>query len=365
MKSKENENCEEMTNLENTEKSQNQKDSINDIEEQNSLLIFESPVKINKYIISKTELNEILKFLLYIKEKGNFSNHYKNGQNCINIKSDVFKDSSSHKSDLNIDKENFIKFIQDFWRSYKFNKKIKPDYLFDCLFDGKIYELLNFEEDDNNELNNYNKGKFLNKEVIEEFKNLEKSLDSFKSFKSFIKQYSSEKINEINPLFQEFFSRLNNSFDNGETASLILHRILVLEINNSLIDDNLDFISKCFNCIFKKLDNKFDNLYYELKAEIDKLKGERSEKNNILLIYEKINQDSEQINDKNYFLNNFIDFWNKDKKEEEKMEFSDAKIILLKLRLNLERLIVEDIEWTNFRRENLSSLLFLRQNELI
>ena len=80
-----------------------------------------------------------MKFLLYIKEKGNLSVHYKNGQNCNNSESDVFNDSSFNKNDLNIDEENFIKFIQDFWRGYKFNKKIKPAYLFDCLFDGKIY----------------------------------------------------------------------------------------------------------------------------------------------------------------------------------------------------------------------------------
>ena len=73
----------------------------------------------------------------------------------------------------------------------------------------------------------------------------------------------------------------------------------------------------------------------------------------------------ENDNEHNYFLIGFIDYINKDKNEEQKKDYSEVKETLGNIRANLKLLLNEKIDWTKYEWLKLSSLLFLKQNNLI
>ena len=98
----------------------------------------------------------------------------------------------------------------------------------------------------------------------------------------------------------------------------------MLEIKNPLIGENYAFVSESLNFILINLSKKYDNLIKEFISIIGKLKQERSDKRNILNYFEKINEKTEIIykeenaNNQTHFLNGFIDYINKDQKEDKK-----------------------------------------------
>ncbi len=117
--------------------------------------------------------------------------------------------------------------------------------------------------------------------------------------------------------------------------------------------------------------SKYENLISNYKAIKNKLIRDRSDKKNLLELLEKLNQKADQLykkeneNNQKYFLKGFIDYLNKDKSEEEKKDYSEAKDLLVIIRNDLEKLLSKKISWTNYDWKKLSSLLFLKQNKYI
>ena len=62
----------ESQNIEENEKT-DEDEETNDTEEQNNFVIFDQEIKVKSKTISANDLNEILNYLFYIKEIGNFS----------------------------------------------------------------------------------------------------------------------------------------------------------------------------------------------------------------------------------------------------------------------------------------------------
>ena len=369
MKSTENENNEDITTAENTEKNIDEEEELDDNEDLNFTLIFEKPIKINNQEISTDELNDTLNYLFYIKDIGNLSAHPKNNPNSIKL--DLYDNSFFPKNDSDSEYEKFIKTLGNSFRRYKFIKDVSPDNLLEFLFDEKFDKLLNFEEGEKSVFKDFVKSSDLNQEIIDEFKQFDKYLDSFESLKTDIESQSTEKINRTGPLLQDFFKRLTKLFNNEETAFKILDRIFKLEINNSSIGENYQFISDCFNYILRNMASKYENLISNYKAIKNKLIRDRSDKKNLLELLEKLNQKADQLykkeneNNQKYFLKGFIDYLNKDKSEEEKKDYSEAKDLLAIIRNDLEKLLSIKISWTNYDWKKLSSLLFLKQNKYI
>ena len=254
------------------------------------------------------------------------------------------------------------------------NFKNIPEYLLIPLFDLKYDNLLHFEEKNKEIFNDLQKYTDLNAEIMEDFENLDNLFDSFKSMKIIFNNQFSDKNNKINqkiPLFKEFFDRLNKSFNNDEIPLDILTNIHMFEKENPLIGDNHIFISECLDNILNNLSQKYNDLISEFKDKIDKLKQQRRDKRNILEFFKKLNEEieiiykEENVNDKKYFLNRFIDYINKDKKEEQKKDYSEAEEILDTIRTNLKLLLNEKIGWSKYEWIKPSSLLFLKQNKLI
>ena len=361
-------NIENMETGENGENNQNdENEEQNDTEENKNLLVFEKPIKKDEEI-SVIELNHILNYLFYLKEIGNYSVHPNNNHNSIQL--DLYSENSYSKSDSE-DDDRFIKILIETLRNYTFLKKVKPESLFECLFNGRFDMLLRFEEVYKKDIKKIKIDEQLNEEVIEEFKKFDELFNSFMLVKNSLIKHSTDKIDRTGKKLKDFFNRLNKSFNNEETALIILANIFEFEITNSCIGDNHQFISDCFNSIIKNIIKKFDNIVTELKAKIEKLKQERTEKKNILDMFEKLNQKADEINQKenedakNSTLNELIDFLNKDRKEEEKINHSDADAVFNTIKHNLEKLVNKEIEWMNYSYEKLSSLLFLKQNKFI
>ena len=120
---------------ENGENNQNaQNEEQKDTEENKNLLIFEKPIKKDEEI-SVIELNHILNYLFYLKEIGNYSVHPNNNHNSIQL--DLYNENSYSKSDSE-DDDRFIKILIETLRNYTFLKKVKPESLFECLFNGRF-----------------------------------------------------------------------------------------------------------------------------------------------------------------------------------------------------------------------------------
>ena len=335
-------------------------------------MIFEQGIKVESKQISTNELNEILNYLFYAREIGNYSAHPKNNPNSI--KFDLYNDKLFDQNTSEIDIEKFVKNIKNSFKKYKFIEKVEPEHLLASLFEGRYDNLLCLEDIDKEIFKDLQKNSDLNEEILIDFNKLDYLMNLFKSMKKMINEFCSDESNKINrtsPLFKEFFERLNRSFNQEETALYIISKIHMLEIKNPLIGENHIFVSECFNYILNNLSQKYDKLISEFNANIDKLKQKRNDKRNILEYLKKLKAKAETIHEeengdeRNYFLIGFIDYINKNKSEEQKKDYSEVKETLGNIRANLKLLLNEKIDWTKYEGLKLSSLLFLKQNNLI
>ena len=282
------ENTQKIKSITNIVTINNEKGNTTDSEEPKNSLIFDKAIIIKKKEISVSDLNDILYYLLFKKDYGNSSNHPNNRNNSNPI---TISDDSSLKSDINSNNQNFaFKFINSL-QNWKFIENIDFNCLSDCLFDGKYEKIiskiktLNTEDfyDTNRDI------KYLNKKVIKEFNNLDKLFDSFKSMKTLLDEYSNQRIDK-NSIFIDFYARILKTFKNEEIFSNLLLRILNFKYKNSLLEGRQKFISDCYDYILINLRKMFPNIIKELEREIKAVKIERSEKKNLVEIFEKMNQ---------------------------------------------------------------------------
>ena len=109
-------------------------------------MIFEQGIKVESKQISTNELNEILNYLFYAREIGNYSAHPKNNPNSI--KFDLYNDKLFNQNTSEIDIEKFVKNIKNSFKKYKFIEKVEPEHLLASLFEGRYDNLLCLEDID-------------------------------------------------------------------------------------------------------------------------------------------------------------------------------------------------------------------------
>ena len=362
------ENAQRIKSITNIATINNEEGDTTDSEEPKNSLIFDKAITIKKKEISVNELNDILYYLLFKKDYGNSSAHPNNSNNSIQI---TISDDSSLKSDTNSDNNNFaFKFLNSL-QNMKFIEDIDFNCLSDCLFDGKYEKIiskiktLNTEDfyDINRDI------KYLNKKVIKEFSNLNKLLDSLKSMKTLLDEYSNQRIDK-NSKFIDFYERILKTFKNEEIFSNLLLRILNFKYKNSLLADRQKFISDCYDYILINLRKMFPNIIKELEREIKAVKIERSEKKNLVEIFEKMNQKLAIFN-KNYIskrkelaLKDFMNFLNTQKVNEEKRDYEEVTNIIHSIRNNLAKLIGNNkIDLTKYHKDKITTFLYLKQNK--
>ena len=207
-------------------------------------------------------------------------------------------------------------------------------------------------------------------EIETEFENIEKEFDSLKAFHESLLSTKIDKTIINQTILKDFYNRLYKSLKNKESALEFLRNILSFEYENSLFGDMTYFIKGCFDYIINNLLNKYEKNLQKLEDSIISIKSKRKEIRKLIETFRKLNEktsnfeENEKEKIKNNISDNFICFLNRKRNaDEEKIKETDGKEILISIREILETLIKEKINWAQFDRQKLSSLLCLYQNQ--
>ena len=337
---------------------------------------FESSITIKNKTISVQDLNIILKYLFYIKDGGNDvaqPNRNNNDYSISSIQNKIDKDDSQKNFSFN-DISAFIKDLSNIFQNYKFKDNITNKCLLECLFDKKYENILSKVETDSvrkiNEIIDQGKDLNFKQQIDEEFKNLDESLNSLKLLYNSLIKYGNKETKKDNSLNQ-FYVRLYKSFNNKESALVLLTNLMNFSYENSLFDNMTMFISDCFNFIIYNLLEKHENIISQLEDEIMRMKIERNDNRIILQTFKKLNKkttsldEKEKENNSASFVNGFVNYLIKQKVfEEDNIDYSEGNNIIESVKTNLEILIKEKVEWSKKREVKISSLLCLYQNQV-
>jgi len=329
---------------------------------------FVNPITIGNKTVSVEDLNIILEYLFFLRNGGNDVAHpNSNDKTSISLKQNGLNKDNS-KNDISKFINNFINIFQN----YNFKDNISNKCLLECLFQNKYENLLSkVETDEINDINQIiaqGKNSDFNKQIDEEFKKLDESLNSFKKLHTSLLKYNKEP--KRNDSLNKFYDRLYKSFTNKESALELLNNLMNFEYENSLFDDTTSFISGCFNSIINHLLKKNESIINQFQEEIRRMKIERNNNRVILETLKKLNSKTaeleEEKKEKNQisFENGLVDYLNKAKGEDEdKIEYSDGNMILQSIKENLEVLLKEKVIWLKKRESNIASLLCLYQSQ--
>ena len=333
-------------------------------------IIFAESIKVGKININVNELNQMLEFLFYIKEQGNFTAHPKNEKTYpISPNSHAYKFSNKNE-DLNKIKNKVEKLLKNEFLKNNFNIVIKPKSAFDCLFKANFKSLFNSKE--NVQINN--KIDATLNEVLNEMKGIEKNENIFEIYTEKMKELEKiyEDINEnktikeknlnIHPSLNEFFQRLDKLLDNEIKVLSILYRLSENEYETSVTGDKILFFSLCLDYIIKKIFSKINAKIKEYQKVKVLAKNLIQSKDEIIFLLSNLNKkmgnldeftERDHINDPD----RITEYMNK-VMNESKIE----KIDLNDIRSNIEKVVTESINWTASKNCKLSTLLFLAQN---
>ena len=342
--------------------------NIEDSNDDNNIICFENNIKIQNTLIKVDELNQMLKFLFFKKENGNFTADPKNLENNINviISPDELKTIKSNKN-KDIPKEvEIIKNLleQDFVKRY-FIIPINQKLMLDCLFDNnKFKDLINSEYNDNkidtllsDILGNIDIKKDVQKDLEKYGETIGELEEIYSSFKNLVNSNF-----KIPPILNEFFGRLKSLLNSGEKCLNLLCIINHNHYNNSVTGDSNNFFGKCLDYIIinikKIIEQKIIN-FKNTKKQLEELSESRK---TIISLLRELNERLLKPDDFNRPSNNSIDEINEYiNKENEKDK--NQNIDLKKIRNVLEKLITGKIDWTKSKKCSLSAFLFLKQNE--
>ena len=325
---------------------------------------------INNRSISVEKLNIMIEFLFYLKEDGNLAAHPKpNNRNSNIILNEINTDDSITK-----DNKKFFESLINAFKKVDFKNNYLNNELFECLFDGKCENILSFIESGetreiseiNEQMNHLN----FSNEIETEFENIEKEFDSLKAFHESLLSTKIDKTIINQTILKDFYNRLYKSLKNKESALEFLRNILSFEYENSLFGDMTYFIKGCFDYIINNLLKNYEKNLQKLEYFIISIKSKRKENRKLIETFRKLNkktsnfEENEKEKIKNNISDNFICFLNRKRNaDEEKIKETDGKEILISVREILETLVKEKINWAQFDRQKLSSLLCLYQNQ--
>ena len=316
-------------------------------------------------------MNNILKFLFYTKDDGNYAAHPNNINN--NIPLNLYDDKSLSEEESKLEFQEFENQFMEALKQWEFKEKLDPKDLFESLFNWKYNLLIKFETKKMNDIKNDEEGEnfALEKGIVNEFKILDDLIISFSAFADSLKLYKKNVDDEKHNIFKEFYKRLIQAINSEDSTINILNNILNLDYSNSLIGDNNVFINDCFSYIITNLYNKHNNIISELRNKINKLKKERNQQRITLEMFTKLNQKAtkpkkqESFDDeRDFYLRGLINFFNKDRVDSEKIEYEEKEILINSIRKTLEKLVLNPIDWLAFSRGKITSLLYLKQNKL-
>ena len=337
-------------------------------------LCFENKIEINNTQMTVDELNVMLEYLFFIKERGNDTAHPNKKNNYVtplNGNSNNEQITKSKYNDLEKEKKRIKEYLEKIFIKRCFKTPINSNKLCDCLFSGNIKNLLEIKEDENDEvLNKLFSDLFIdefNEEANRKFQDLRDNIEHIKDICISLKKLKSVNLKKKkeNIYLKEFYKRLNKVIKKEKNLLTLLHDIPNLEFKSSIIGDNYQFISDCFDKIIDYILNNFENTFNKFRnseLEMEKLYiTKKSIINMIKLIIEKL-KNYNPFNEEKIKLDDILKLANSNRSEEDKLNIKED-FSFENLQIKFKELIKnKTIDWTSHNKEKILTLLFRKQN---
>lgn len=365
--------------LDNAKNKLNNYENINEekdiFEDYNNEIIFCEEIEIKNKTLTVKNLNLILEYLFNLKEVGDsIANRYKGN----------FALSKNENETHNINEQNnkkikFIDNLTEFFKNLELKKPISKKTLLEGLFESKYDKILSIIKD--KEINqilemeeNINDSR-IDVELSDEFRKIEGILSSFKSNYNSLLSYKNCKSSKIDKTtFKDFYSLLYKSINEKESKESILNllrNILNFEYGNCLLGNIPSFIQGCLDYIINYIVEIDKDTIISLENQIEEKMKKRRENKILLKLYKKLsertkkyelNEDKKNQNENIIML---VDLINRKKTKNEKhLEYYEGTAIYYTIMEHLELLLKDNlILWPNYKKQKLSSLLCLYQNQ--
>ena len=243
----------------------------------------------------------------------------------------------------------------------------KYDKILSIIKDKEINQILEMEENINDSR--------IDVELSDEFRKIEGILSSFKSNYNSLLSYKNCKSSKIDKTtFKDFYSLLYKSINEKESKESILNllrNILNFEYGNCLLGNIPSFIQGCLDYIINYIVKIDKDTIISLENQIEEKMKKRRENKILLKLYKKLsertkkyelNEDKKNQNENIIML---VDLINRKKTKNEKhLEYYEGTAIYYTIMEHLELLLKDNlILWPNYKKQKLSSLLCLYQNQ--
>ena len=275
-------------------------------ENDNYKIEFDKPIKFKKQEVSVKQLNQVLEFLFFIKEKGNFT--LKN----------------------------------EFMKKY-FITTIKPSVIFDCLFNSNFKPLIKINK--TNET--YEE---INDDIKKIFENYLEKINQLKKINEELQENKNIKKNDKTKT-KEFYDRLDTLLKNNEKIISFLDKLNNNEYETSITGESNTFFSEC-------LDHVIEKILPEINKKIEIYEKDKNELENSIIEKEKVILNLQKVN------KNFITLIENKEEITEVNEINEYmnKADLKDIKNNLRILLDKNIDWTTSSECKYSTLLFMKQN---
>ena len=338
----------------------------------NNKITFEKSISVGKELIDEKELNQMLQFLFYMKEPGNYTGHpLRKKQSVISFNAHALK-MSKNNDDINKIKEKLEKLLKDESTKTYFKVPIKPKALFDCLFDNKFKSLISNEIDNEKNKEKYNKIENLIKESLDEaiipsnmeklFENYKERIKQLEEIREELKQNNNIEKGSLEPSesLVDFFDRLDKLLDNEKKCFSFLNRLNGNSYETSVTGENYMLCSYCCNYMIKNILPILDEKICDYQNDKKKYEDLIQSKEQIISFLSNLNQKMDSKDELNEPILDQKEFKKYLNKIIDNSEFGEADF--KKIRNNLGLLVTESIDWTKINNLKLSTLLFLKQN---
>ena len=278
--------------------------NINTENSNTNKIMFKEPITIGKEKIDLVELNELLEFLFYLKEKGNVVAHPKTFHEAqISSNKHELKGTNGTES-LEDVKKNMKDLLQNEYVIKGFNSPLNPKEIFDCIFKSNIKNLVNSRSDEqlNIEIKNIidkslNQAYELSKEE-KELNIFSKKIEHLIEIKNELIDYdnSTEITHENQELLKDFLKRLNKVLENEENTRVFLENLDKNNYQSSVTGANYFFISFCIDYVIRKIIPKIKDNISKYKKIKEKLISEIQRKEKIISFLTNLKKNLSDLN---------------------------------------------------------------------
>ena len=344
---------------------------ITDNSNENKNIIFDKPVSKKNSSIDVDDLNKMLNFLFYMKNLGNFTAHPSNSNKTIMNPNNFQIKLPKNNDDINKVIERMEKMLKEQSVQNNFILPIKPSLIFNCLFDSNFKSLIKSKnnEEMNEIIEKIIKESLVEKDDIQKIENIfvdyVEKIKVLQDISEYLNRYNNFKAQESvkkSKSLNEFFERFEQLIMNEEKILSFLFKLNSNKYETSITGEKYAFYSYCLNYIIAKITPKLNKIIKDYQKDKETLEKLIQSKEKIISFLINLNKSIDTLkeynepiieeNKINEYVNNRVN------------NSVNEEINLKQIRENLEKLVKENINWTQKKKIKLSTFLFMKQNNI-